>query len=218
VPFLLCSTAAKALATPVETTLRALLIEYGSNLDLTLLESLQNLRSNFDHYNIVCLPEIGEGDLDDPRVIRAKESGGLESTLKEISNLETATVEFKSSFQVDLKRKKFDPGRSLTEYKSEEVLKSALKSIAAFANGKGGSLYLGVTDCGEISGLSDDFVLANASRCDFDGWDQYFRNIVRTRSMKVMDFLHICLRVVLKHQAESNLLDWTLQVGDDLHF
>ncbi|MEI9852019.1 MAG: ATP-binding protein [Sphingomonas sp.] len=139
------------------------------------------LKGTLDHYHLGCLPPIGHGGLDDARVLSNNGPESLDSVLEEVAGLETASVEFKSSFQVDLKRKQFDPGKVIGEYRSETVLLSALKSIAAFANAEGGTLYLGVEDDGTICGLADDFVIANPKRSDFDGWDQAFRNLIRSR-------------------------------------
>jgi hypothetical protein len=101
--------------------------------------------------------------------------------LEEIARLETATVEFKSSLEIDRRRMKHDPGRSLADYRSEGVLTAALKTIAAFTKSGGGTLYLGVEDDGNICGLADDFAAVSPSRADYDGWDLYLRNLIRDR-------------------------------------
>lgn len=180
-PHLLCSTAAKALATPVETSLIQLLSEYGEVRADSLLEQLQQLSTNLAHYRLRCEPPIGEGGLADPRVLSSLALDSLEGVLAEIAGLETSTIEFKASFQVDRKRQLADPGKALGEYKSELVLGSSLKTLAAFANTNGGTLYLGVEDDGTICGMADDFAISNPKRADFDGWDQFFRNIIRSK-------------------------------------
>jgi hypothetical protein len=180
-PPLLCSTAAKALATPVETSLSQLLSEYGDTRNGLLLEQLQQLDSNLAHYQLRCEPPIGEGGLDDPRVLSSLAADSIEGVLAEIAGLETSTTEFKASFQIDRRRQVADPGRALSEYKSELVLGSALKTLAAFANTDGGTLYLGVEDDGGICGMADDFAVGDPKRADFDGWDQSFRNIIKSR-------------------------------------
>jgi predicted HTH transcriptional regulator len=101
--------------------------------------------------------------------------------LEEIALLETASVEFKSSLEVDRRRISKDPGRKASEYRSENVLMSALKTIAAFANSGGGTLYLGVEDNGNICGLSEDFAAINPDKGDYDGWDLHLRNLIRSR-------------------------------------
>jgi hypothetical protein len=178
---LLSATAARALASPVETTLENLLIEYGLELGAGLLQSLSELTGCLSHFNLNCEPPIGDGGLTDLRVLSSRQPGSVEAILQEIKRLETASVEFKSSLELDRKRLLKDPGRSLPEYRSEEVLGSALKTIAAFANTGGGTLYLGVQDDGSICGLSEDFAAVNPRRPDYDGWELHLRNLIRSR-------------------------------------
>lgn len=178
---LLSPTIAKALGSPVEVSLRGLLDEYGVTGGDRLLEGLATLNSVFDHYKVSCTPTIGQGGLEEPRVLYVPGLDSLAAVLHEISGLETAEVEFKSSLQVDLKRMMHDPGRSPQEYKSEEVLRSALKTIAAFANSGGGKLYIGVEDDGNLCGLEADFSAANPKKADYDGWDLHLRSLIGSR-------------------------------------
>jgi hypothetical protein len=59
--------------------------------------------------------------------------------------------EFKETLEVDV----FTGGR-----RSETVV-GTLKTIVAFLNGEGGTLYIGVADCGEIKGIQPDLSLLN---------------------------------------------------------
>lgn len=137
-PHLLSLTTAKALASPVETTLQRLLDEYGLPQEGNLLASLSQLSDCLDHHNLQCLPKIGQGGLNDLRVISSGAAGSLQQVILEIENHETDNVEFKSSLRLDRKRLEHDPGRPIQEYRSENVLMSALKTIAGFANAGGG--------------------------------------------------------------------------------
>lgn len=178
---LLSPTIAKALGAPIEVSLRGLLSEYGITEGDGLLEGLTTLHRVFDHYNVSCTPTIGHGSLEDPRVLFVPGPDSLDAVLEEIARLETSEVEFKSSLQVDRKRLLHDPGRPAQDYRSEEVLRSALKTVAAFANSGGGVLYIGVEDDGTVCGLEEDFAAANTKKGDFDGWDLHFRNLIGTR-------------------------------------
>lgn len=180
-PFLLSATTARALLSPVETSLERLLDEYDLDRDRGLLVSLRTLQGCFDHHDLNCSPPIGQGSLGDARVISNKSSGSLERVIEELERLETATVEFKSSLEVDRRRMQHDPGRSLGEYRSEGVLTSALKTIAAFTNSGGGTLYIGIEDDGNVCGLADDFAAVSPGRPDYDGWDLHLRNLIRNR-------------------------------------
>jgi hypothetical protein len=74
---------------------------------------------------------------------------------------EGPTVEHKASFE-------WDPRRG---QRSPEMRFGTLRTIAAFLNSEGGTLYIGVNDHGEPVGLEGDFALiADASPCDvFEG-------------------------------------------------
>ncbi len=179
-PKLLSETTARALGSPVETTLEQLLSEYGLELDQQLLSSLGTLQECLEEYSLACTPPIGEGGLSDPRVISSTSNLSLTSVMEEIGRLESATVEFKSSLEVDRQRLLHDPGRPPSEYRSEAVLGATLKTVAAFANTGGGTLFLGVEDNGNVCGLAEDFA-AVSSRANYDGWDLYLRNVIRAR-------------------------------------
>lgn len=178
---LLSPSIAKALGAPVEVSLRGLLTEYGVTDGDRILEGLAELNHVFEHYNVSCTPNIGHGTLEDPRVLFVPGSDSIETILDEIARLESAEVEFKSSLQVDRKRMIHDPGHPPQDYKSDEVLKSSLKTIAAFANCEGGTLYIGVEDNGSLCGLEEDFSAASAKKPDYDGWDLHLRNLIASR-------------------------------------
>lgn len=78
-------------------------------------------------------------------------------------------LEFKETLDYDVK----------TGQKNGELVKSALKTIAAFLNTTGGTLLIGVTDSGEIKGLERDFALCH--KHDKDGFEQKLRNLVNDR-------------------------------------
>lgn len=74
---------------------------------------------------------------------------------------ESATVEFKTSFQWDVWHKR----------QSDEMRLIVLKSIAGFLNAKGGTLFIGITENKEdkaqpyaLCGLEEDLKLANGSK------------------------------------------------------
>ena len=78
---------------------------------------------------------------------------------------ESADLEFKSSFRWSLK------GGCLDK-RLEDVI---LKSIAAFSNGEGGALLIGVDDEGEILGLENDYTSLDG---DKDEFELHLRNLV----------------------------------------
>ena len=86
-----------------------------------------------------------------------------------ISRGESENVEFKSSLRYDYRQGK--ENRAL-----EDVI---LKSIAAFANAKGGTLFIGVKDNGEILGLENDFNTLKKS--DVDYFELHLRKLIKNQ-------------------------------------
>ncbi|QKC97169.1 AlbA family DNA-binding domain-containing protein [Mesorhizobium sp. NZP2298] len=178
---LLCPIAARALIAPTETTLLALLEEYGLDTGTGLLVSLTKLQVDLGAFAIACEPQIGVGNLEDIRVLSVVSVESVESVLKVIAGGERSDIEFKSSMLLDVRRYRTEPGEPLEAYKLEAVTRTMMKSIAAFCNTGGGTLFVGIEDDTSVCGLVEDFVLANPNRGDFDGWDQYLRGQLESR-------------------------------------
>jgi len=94
-------------------------------------------------------------------------------TEKEIKTLlkngESGKVEYKSSLRYDYRQK--------TENKAlEDVI---LKSIAAFANGRGGVLLIGVDDDGNVLGLKNDF--STLKKNDIDYFELHLRKLINNQ-------------------------------------
>jgi predicted HTH transcriptional regulator len=86
-----------------------------------------------------------------------------------IARGESANLEFKSSFRWDLKENKLN--RAL-----EGV---ALKTLAGYMNGNGGTLLIGVADDGSITGLERDYT--TLKKRDRDGFEQALMTAVATK-------------------------------------
>ena len=80
---------------------------------------------------------------------------------------ESQHVEFKSTLRWDRQQQKVNP-------KLEDVI---IKSIAAFSNGKGGILLIGVWDNREIAGLEGDF--NSLKKNDSDYFEIHLRNLLK---------------------------------------
>ncbi len=80
---------------------------------------------------------------------------------------ENQHMEFKSALRWDQQLQKVNP-------KLEEVI---IKSIAAFSNGKGGVLLIGVRDNGEVAGLENDF--NSLKKNDSDYFEIHLRNLLK---------------------------------------
>ncbi len=86
-----------------------------------------------------------------------------------IAGGEDEHTEFKSSLRWDYREQKVNPAL-------ETVI---LKSIAAFANAKGGKLLIGVNDAGEILGLEPDF--KSLKKKDADGFELHLRRLIKNQ-------------------------------------
>ena len=82
---------------------------------------------------------------------------------------ETLTVEFKSSMLYDHDR----------DVRNKELQRVLLKEIVALLNTEGGTVYVGVSDNGDILGIEKDCSMAG-KRGGWHGWSESFVNAVKT--------------------------------------
>jgi hypothetical protein len=91
-----------------------------------------------------------------------------ETTIEDlIKHGESETIEYKSSLRWDYKQ-----GNT-----SKVVQKSVAKTLAAFLNGQGGTLVIGLKDDGEVLGLENDLKTLG-SKPDLDGWQLSFSQML----------------------------------------
>jgi hypothetical protein len=91
------------------------------------------------------------------------------STIKElIASGEGQELEFKETAKWDIDRTAFTdiPG------------KMVVKTVAAFANSDGGSLFIGINDRGEAVGLDRDMATFSEGHNPHDGFEQYLHSII----------------------------------------
>ena len=86
-------------------------------------------------------------------------------TYQLIQNGENEAVEFKSTLRINLS----------TKQKDNRIQHSVLKTIAAFLNSKGGVLFIGVSDQGELLGVENDHFQNE------DKMLQHLINIIKTQ-------------------------------------
>ena len=82
---------------------------------------------------------------------------------------ETLTVEFKSSMLYDRDR----------DVRNKELQRVLLKEIVALLNTEGGTVYVGVSDNGDILGIEKDCSMTG-KRGGWHGWSESFVNAVKT--------------------------------------
>ena len=91
----------------------------------------------------------------------------------DIPDDESETVEFKSTARVALKAKPVDFGRS-----DAKIKHAIAKTVCGFMNNEGGTLYIGVADSGEVSGIDEE--MAHLPKSDRDGYALLVRDILNT--------------------------------------
>lgn len=134
-----------------------------------------------DH-NLRCIPSLDKGEITTLRAVTF-ESGELNDEQELENDLEleeSGNLEFKSSLCFDIRKyENQELPKQVEVCKSEDVIYSTLKSIAAFANYDGGRIYIGVTDDKQVVGLKWDLMLKAFTNTD--KWQLYFRDLVRER-------------------------------------
>jgi CheY-like chemotaxis protein len=92
------------------------------------------------------------------------------SIVELIKNGESATLEFKQTFQYDAEKQ---------NHKNGDLRFAALKTIVAFLNTEGGTLLIGVMDNGAIFGLENDFQCAGKKK-NQDEFEQALLNAIKS--------------------------------------
>lgn len=125
-------------------------------------------------------PPLPKGDLRSPRLVAGVlAKPGPDDVFRDIAAGESAQLEFKSTLLFDVRRSRAVPESTSEQLKSEEVLHSSLKTIAAFLNSEGGILLVGVEDDGSIFGIESDYgYCGDAHR---DSWELTFRDLIQNR-------------------------------------
>jgi len=130
-------------------------------------------------------PDFERGELDSIRRVQFLERQLIpEKTARsELRRREAVDLELKSSLLFDHKRAANDPNARPSDLRSDGVLHSCLKTVAAFLTSGGGVLYVGADDCGVILGLEFDFrcMTDKPERQNSDGWELTLRDYVKSR-------------------------------------
>lgn len=150
-------------------SLREFIDEFQVQPGAGTLVRINGLLSFFSDAGLALVPDISDGDIDSLRTLFFKtESTRLTTAevLDLITKGEGNKTEFKSTFFVDRRKYEKVPGLQAKEYRSEEVIHSALKTIAAYLNTEGGILLIGVSDDGRICGIDLDHILPGVANED----------------------------------------------------
>ncbi len=129
--------------------------------------------------------------------LREAEAGTAVGEIRQlIARGESGAVEFKESLEyVDPSSLSHVPEshrvQKLAELKTN-VLHSALKTICAFANTKGGTLLIGVHDSGDLRGLDGDFELSGGKK-DQDAFENRLTDFIKSRIRPLLTELDIAV-------------------------
>jgi hypothetical protein len=147
----------------------------GDVVDL-LVKNLKRPRSTFYQY-IDGLESVEKVHVGSQVLVRLKDvvsrSGGVRTPAEVralIASGESRTVEFKSSLRWDLRQGVENPS----------LQKMCTKSMAAFMNGDGGVLLIGIEDTRAVFGIEKDMeLLASVGQGGTDGFGQALANVVK---------------------------------------
>jgi hypothetical protein len=116
----------------------------------------QLLAQAMNDYLASWVPDEGTGEFDEALVRQQIEKG------------ESDTLEFKSTLRWDRKEGRVN---------KEDLERVVVKTVGGFLNAKkGGTLFLGVADSGEVQGLAEDY--ASLPKKDRDGFELHFRQLI----------------------------------------
>ena len=97
-----------------------------------------------------------------------KDESFIDLILKLIQAGESSNVEFKSTLRVNLHTGRSDKG----------IEHSCMKTIAAFLNTSGGTLFVGIDDKKAILGLENDFGSFNENKDSMDEFQKHLDNLI----------------------------------------
>lgn len=139
---------------------RSLILEFENNVSINPLGALDDIK------RIDLILDIA-GQLSKADKLASVIRGG-----------ETKTVEFKQTFNTDIK--------TWQRFESLEI--TTLKTIVGFLNAKGGQLFIGVHDSGEITGINEE--MRRRHKNSVDDYLKHVKDIVKTSiGIDVFDYI-----------------------------
>ena len=121
-------------------------------------------------YEIEIQPRLQDDPPDGVYLLKQKNAGVSSSTTvrTQLAEPESASQEFKSTYWCDLDRRSHQPGATAAELRSDAIKHAALKAIGGFLTTGGGTLFIGVSDAGEVLGLQSDLEILPKDRQNAD--------------------------------------------------
>jgi hypothetical protein len=147
------------------------------------LALITHIKKEAEAHNIVMNPDPAKiNSWSTPIIFRRKNNHDIESfgsdVLQIISTGELPDIEFKSTLWTDLKKRQNFIGATSDELRSKSIAHSSMKSICGFLNEKGGKLFIGISDDGNIIGIEEDYEVACPKDKSADGWLLKFRETI----------------------------------------
>lgn len=134
-----------------------------------------------------------------------KDSGIKKPTdLVEQKSRENQNLEYKSSFRFDVNRFKITGEKA----PNKNVEKEIVKTLAAFANAEGGTLYVGVDDDGSVLGLEGDYDLLK--KPGSDRFEVELKNSLKSYFKNKLIFDHIKIDFPVMQEKEICTITVTL--------
>jgi Putative DNA-binding domain len=147
------------------------------------LAKVEQILKFTEHYGLTLIPALEKGDLATTRRLSLK--AGAPTTADkmrdEVKGGEGERLELKSSLQYDREKARNYAGALGSELRSDGVLHSCLKTIAAFLNSEGGILYVGLDNSGAAVGIAEDLLLLKEEKRNADHWELMLRDAVRAK-------------------------------------
>jgi len=169
-----------AFLTGCEACIEEIAVIFGIQCDEHPFEVCLAVQAALADNGLYLTPALPKGDLRSPRLVAcALAKAGPDDVFRDIGAGESASLEFKSTLLFDVRRSRAVPDSPRDQLKSEEVLHSALKTIAAFLNSEGGVLLMGVEDDGSILGIEQDYEYCGDA--EIDSWELTLRDLIQTR-------------------------------------
>jgi hypothetical protein len=142
------------------------------------LDQLDAVRGFISEWSFELIPLLTTGDFATARILRARnrQTHTAESVALELRQGEMSAREYKSSLFYDHQRAASAPGTPIQQLRSDKVLFSSLKTVAAFLNTSGGVLFVGVKDDAQPIGLREDCAILGCADFDPDQWQLAFRS------------------------------------------
>jgi hypothetical protein len=152
-------------------------------LEGSTLEKVFRVKEFVEQSGLELKPPLDGGEIDTVRSLRLKDSSSPHPDVasNEIGD-ESDDIELKGSLICDLNKLRDSPNSSIDDLRSEGVLHSSLKTIAAFLTCGGGVLYVGVEDSKKaIIGIENDYRFLSTGKEDRDHWELMFRDLIKSR-------------------------------------